>query len=145
MPSKKFGRQRPRSLIFFLSGFCFLLLVGSMLTSCKSGQPTQKVNWLDAPGWDSVVLEPRDPTNPKHIEFEQKIIRAYVRGWLEEFNIDSGKHYRVTQFEFIPDTPQNPLRFKVRAYLHPEVKVAEGHDEGGGVHLYPPEPPPPKK
>jgi hypothetical protein len=154
MASKKFGRACPGPLTFFLTGFCFLLLIGNMFMSCKSGQPKQNINWLDDPGWDSVLLKPTDPTDAKEIGFEKKLIRCYVRGWLEEFNIDSGKHYKIKgKIDFIQDS-LNPLQFRVTAYLHPSARPAKGHDDhdqddhrnpGGGTHLYPPEPPPPKK
>src|SRR4051812_28365566 len=101
MPSKKFDRQRPVSLIILLNGFCFLLLACSIFMSCKSDVPKEKINWLDDhPGWDTVLLRPRDPTNVKLIELEKRKIRAYVRGWLDEYNIDSSGHYTVTEFEF---------------------------------------------
>jgi len=102
---------------------------------------TARVNWLDVhPGWDTVAFK-SSPDNQRGIELEKKKIRAYVRGWLDEYNIDHGTHYVVAEFNFIQKS-RAPLRYTVTAYLNPPARHHEGPGDVGG-HLIPSEPDPP--
>ncbi len=80
-------------LVFF--GFLFSIL----FASCNNHKPgpvtdepdidtTGKINWLDLedqPGWATVAFS-SDASDSDNIKREKKIIRAYVRGSLAEYN-----------------------------------------------------------
>ncbi len=118
-------------------------------------QPSVMVNWLAH--WDTIPFI-ASPTDSLSIRQEMKIIRAYVRGWLIEYN-DSIKataqnqgarsDYVVDKFEF-NILSRRPLKYKVKAFLNPPARTSahsheESEEEGPGGHLIPPPPPPPGK
>lgn len=120
-----------------------------------SSDPGQEINWLDVrdqPGWDTIPFT-SDPEDSSKIEKEKRNIRVYVRGWLAELNAGAktGEEngYVVKEFSFVRKS-RSPLRYEVKAFLNPPVRIDSGshshertEEEGPGGHLIPPPPPPP--
>src|SRR4030095_204781 len=158
---KKLTRWDTTQTALFLSilclGFVFSFLFGANCNSGGNKTPADsayssttapsdpgRLNWLNDPGWDSLLINV-DTSDAKRLEFAKRKIRAYVRGWADEYNIDSGTHYRVAEFEFIPKSTAR--RYAVKAYLVPPARLADSthdHHDGSGTHLIPNEPPPPE-
>ncbi len=134
----------------------------SVLHKAPPGETVVLVDWLK--DWDTVYFKV-DPADSLKLDEEMKKTRAYVRGWLVEYN-DSVKaerngeryDYVVDKFEFNL-LSRSPLAYKVRAFLNPPARTGEhdgphSHEEqeedpddaqGVGGHLIPPPPPPPGK
>ena len=160
--SKKLNCWEKIEIIQYLKVVSFGFLFSVILANCnnggKSDRETKKdsaypstdsagqtntrpdsLNWLDVhPDWDTVAFD-SDPDDSRGIELEKKKIRAYVRGWADESNLEHHTHYVVEEFDFTQKS-RSPLRYTVKAYLNPPVRHV--HEIGG--HLIPSEPPPPK-
>lgn len=174
---KKSNSSIKNEVFSFLKVISFGLLFSILLASCNSGDSTAKVenkdtvsyqassnepavmvNWLAH--WDTVFFSV-DKADSLELREEIKKIRAYVRGWLVEYN-DSIKaraenngarsDYVVDKFEFTI-LSRSPLTYKVKAFLNPQARSSDGshshertgeeEEPGPGGHLIPPPPPPP--
>jgi hypothetical protein len=115
-------------------------------------------NWLEvddprgsAAKWKIVTLK-GDMNDPKQRELKEKMIKAYIRGWLEIYNEEENRNYKVTKV-VIRNNYGDDERFTVKAFIYPppehgphDEDYGNGHSNDGPMgrgHLVPPPPPPP--
>ena len=127
-------------------GFMFLNLDANC-HSAKSGgssPDTPRLNWLDRPGWDTIVFK-SSPTTQAGINLEKRKLSIYIRGCLAQWvaeHPDSAK-YVVEEINFMPNNGTSPQRYTVTAFLKPNAKrITEDPNDPHG-HLIPSEPDPP--
>ncbi len=109
------------------------------------GDHQEEINWLGGEpgrpnGWETVTLK-GDMEDRKQRKAKERIIKAYIRGWLELYNDENKTNHKVTKVE-IRNNYGGDTRFTVKAYIDPPPRPDEHAVGGAGGHLIPPEPTP---